>query len=138
MQKVLQRRGEVGHREQSRIGHPRVRETGCWRIPAHMAAKRGRGRDLHRQLAGLGHDCILSERLTGEVTGLVPNWCCAPLAGAIQERRGVAFLVAVTVVGEGGDFHRIANHCRVIAGPELTPSELSRGFSSQNRGRRDL
>ena len=40
-------------------------------------------------------------RLTGQIADLLPSWSLAPVVTAIQTMRGVAFIVAVTVVAEG-------------------------------------
>ena len=55
------------------------------------------------------------ERLTGQVEGLVPQWSMAPVVEALQAMRGVAFVVAVTVVAEVGDFSRFANPRQLMA-----------------------
>ena len=46
------------------------------------------------------------ERLTGQIADLLPGWSLAPVVAAVQAMRGVAFIVAVTVVAEVGDFRR--------------------------------
>lgn len=63
------------------------------------------------------------ERLTAQITGLMPDWSLAPLVEAIQAVRGVAFIVAVTVVAEVGDFDRIGNPRQLMAYLGLTPAE---------------
>ena len=44
------------------------------------------------------------ERLTKQIAELLPRWSLAPVVEAVQAMRGVAFVVAVTVVAEVGDF----------------------------------
>jgi len=41
------------------------------------------------------------ERLTGQIADLLPSWSLAPVVKAVQAMRGVAFIVAVTVVAGG-------------------------------------
>lgn len=48
--------------------------------------------------------------------------------------RGVAFIVAVTVVAEVGDFHRFDNPRQLMAYLGLTPSEHSSGASVRRGG----
>ncbi len=49
------------------------------------------------------------DRLTQQIEELLPNWSMAPVVAALQAMRGVALVVAVTVVAEVGDFRRFAN-----------------------------
>jgi transposase len=73
------------------------------------------------------------ERLTGQIAALVPTWSLAPVVEAVQAMRGVAFIVAVTVVAEVGDFHRFDHPRQLMAYLGLTPSEHSTG-SRVHRG----
>ena len=73
------------------------------------------------------------DRLTGQIEELVPTWSLAPVVEAVQAMRGVAFIVAVTVVAEVGDFHRFDNTRQLMAYLGLTPSEHS-SVSSVRRG----
>jgi transposase len=74
------------------------------------------------------------ERLTGQIAALLPNWSLAPVVEAVQSMRGVAFIVAVTVVAEVGDFHRFENPRQLMAYLGLTPSEHSSGSSIRRGG----
>lgn len=74
------------------------------------------------------------ERLTGQIADLLPSWSLAPVVEAIQAMRGVAFIVAVTVVAEVGDFHRFDNPRQLMAYLGLTPSEHSSGASVRRGG----
>ncbi len=65
------------------------------------------------------------ERLTGQIADLLPDWSLAPVVKAVQAMRGVAFIVAVTVVAEVGDFQRFDNPRQLMAYLGLTPSEHS-------------
>jgi transposase len=58
----------------------------------------------------------------------------APVVEAIQAMRGVAFVVAVTVVAEVGDFSRFANPRQLMAYLGLTLSEHSSGATVRSGG----
>jgi transposase len=50
------------------------------------------------------------DRLTRQIEELMPTWSMAPVAAAPpSDARGVALVVAVTVVAEVGDFRRFAS-----------------------------
>lgn len=49
------------------------------------------------------------ERLTKQIADLMPGWSLAPVVEAVQAMRGVAFIVAVTVVADVGDFNCFDN-----------------------------
>lgn len=74
------------------------------------------------------------DRLTGQIADLVPGWSLAPVVEAIQAMRGVAFIVAVTVVAKVGDFNRFDNPRQLMAYLGLTPSEHSSGASVRRGG----
>ena len=69
------------------------------------------------------------DRLTRQINDLLPSWSMAPVALALQAMRGVALVVAVTVVAEVGDFRRFANPRQLMAYLGLVPSEHSSGGS---------
>ncbi len=58
----------------------------------------------------------------------------APVVAALQSMRGVALVVAVTVVAEVGDFRRFANPRQLMAYLGLVPSEHSSGSSVRRGG----
>jgi transposase len=74
------------------------------------------------------------ERLTGQIADLLPSWTLTPVVEAVQAMRGVAFIVAVTVVAEVGDFSRFDNPRQLMAYLGLTPSEHSSGASVRRGG----
>ena len=74
------------------------------------------------------------ERLTQQIEELLPNWSMAPVVAALQSMRGVALIVAVTVVAEVGDFRRFANPRQLMAYLGLVPSEHSSGSSVRRGG----
>ena len=74
------------------------------------------------------------DRLTRQIEELLPNWSMAPVVTALQAMRGVALVVAVTVVAEVGDFRRFANARQLMAYLGLVPSEHSSGASVRRSG----
>lgn len=95
--------------------------------------------DLHANRAAGLHSCRASaelrrDQLTRQIGELLPNWSMAPVAMAVQAMRGVALVVAVTVVAEVGDFRRFVNARQLMAYLGLTPSEHSSGSSIRRAG----
>ena len=74
------------------------------------------------------------ERLTKQIADLLPSWSFATVVEALQAMRGVAFIVAVTVVAEVGDFSRFDNPRQLMAYLGLTPSEHSTGKTIRRGG----
>lgn len=74
------------------------------------------------------------DRLTRQIEELVPSWPMAPVVRALQAMRGVALVVAVTVVAEVGDFRRFANARQLMAYLGLVPSEHSSGNTIRRGG----
>ena len=68
------------------------------------------------------HDALLAQ-----IEALVPHWSMAPVVGALQAMRGVALIVAVTLVAEVGDLTRFDNPRQLMAYLGLVPSERSSG-----------
>jgi transposase len=73
-------------------------------------------------------------RLERQITELLPAWSMAPVVEAVQAMRGVALIVAVTVVAEVGDFSRFASPRQLMAYLGLVPSERSSGASVHRGG----
>lgn len=73
-------------------------------------------------------------QLTKQIVELLPGWSLAPVVEAIQAMRGVALIVAVTVVAEVGDFSRFDNPRQLMGYLGLTPSEHSSGASIRRAG----
>src|SRR6201987_1692592 len=73
-------------------------------------------------------------RLMKQIEDLVPTWSMAPVVEAFQAMRGVAFVAAVTVAAEVGDFTRFDNPRQVMAYLGLTPSEHSSGTAIRRGG----
>jgi transposase len=74
------------------------------------------------------------DRLTRQIEELLPSWSMAPVVEALQAMRGVALVVAVTVVAEVGDFRRFANARQLMAYLGLVPSEHSSGSTIRRGG----
>ena len=74
------------------------------------------------------------DRLTRQIEELLPTWSMAPVVAALQAMRGVALIVAVTVVAEVGDFRRFANPRQLMAYLGLVPSEHSSGSTVRRGG----
>src|SRR5207302_7316013 len=74
------------------------------------------------------------DRLTQQIEELLPNWSMASVVAALQSMRGVALVVAVTVVAEVGDFRRFVNPRQLMAYLGLVPSEPSSGSSVRRGG----
>ena len=74
------------------------------------------------------------DRLTRQIEELMPSWSMAPVAAALQAMRGVALVVAVTVVAEVGDFRRFTNARQLMAYLGLVPSEHSSGSTVRRAG----
>ena len=68
------------------------------------------------------------DRLTGQIEELLPRWSMAPVVEALQAMRGVALIVAVTLVAEAGDLSRFDNPRQLMAYLGSVPSEHSSGL----------
>ena len=68
-----------------------------------------------------------SRASAAQIEDLAPDWSMAPVVEALQAMRGVAFVVAATVVAEVGDFSRFDNPRQLMAYLGLVPSEHSSG-----------
>jgi len=66
-------------------------------------------------------------RFNGQIREVLPSWELAPVVYALQAMRGVALLVAVTVVAELGDLKRFDNPRQLMSYLGLVPSEHSSG-----------
>ncbi|WP_035697269.1 IS110 family transposase [Bradyrhizobium liaoningense] len=72
--------------------------------------------------------------LTKRIEELAPQWSMTPFVEAVQAMRGVAFIVAVTVVAEVGAFSRFDNPRQLMAFLGLVPSEHSSGATIRRGG----
>ena len=74
------------------------------------------------------------DRLDEQIRALARDWSMAPVVEALQALRGVAFLSAVVLVAEIGDFRRFANPRQLMAWLGLVPSEHSSGSKVERSG----
>lgn len=74
------------------------------------------------------------DAVTDQIAAQLPDWSLAPVVEAVQAMRDVAFIVAVTVVAEVGDFNRFDNPRQLMAYLGLTPSEASSGAKVRRGG----
>lgn len=69
-----------------------------------------------------------------EIRELIPRWSLGPLVTALQALRGVALVVAATIVAEIGECARFANPKQLMAYVGLVPGEYSSGAKTRPRG----
>jgi transposase len=74
------------------------------------------------------------EQLESRIRELLPDWSLCEIVNALQALRGVALIIAVTVVAEVGDLSRFPNPKQLMAFLGLVPSEFSSGSSIRPRG----
>jgi transposase len=117
--------------------------TGCRKTwsPAHRRWLAGLRFDhsaqqivLQEQIDAIAEAEQRRERLDEQIRELASGWSMAPVVAALQAVRGIAFLSAVVLVAEIGDFRRFANPSRLMAWLGLVPSEHSSGAKVQRGG----
>lgn len=74
------------------------------------------------------------DALGEQIRLLLPEWSMAPVVTALQALRGVALIVAATLVAEVGDLTRFDNPRQLMAHLGLVPSEHSSGASTRRGG----
>src|SRR6201997_4703493 len=74
------------------------------------------------------------DRLTAQITAMLPDWALAPVVAALQTMRGMALVNAATLIAELGDLSRFANPRQLMAYLGLVPSEYSSGASVRRGG----
>jgi transposase len=74
------------------------------------------------------------DRLGQQIRELVPEWSLVPVVTALQAMRGIAFLSAVVLAAEVGDFRRFATPRQLMAWLGLVPSEHSSGAKVERGG----
>lgn len=72
--------------------------------------------------------------LTKRIEELAPHWSMTPFVETVQAMLGVAFIIAVTVVAEVGDFSRFDNLRQLMDFLGLGPSEHSSGATIRRGG----
>jgi transposase len=89
---------------------------------------------LQEQLDAIEEAERRRDRLGEQIRELVPSWSLAPVVAALQAMRGVAFLSAVVLAAEVGDFRRFASPRQLMAWLGLVPSEHSSGSRVERGG----
>jgi transposase len=87
-------------------------------------------------------DCIAAveaatarrDRLQAHLEAALPDWSLAPVVRALQALRGMALVVAATLVAELGDITRFANPRQLMSYLGLVPSEHSTGRTRRQGG----
>jgi transposase len=74
------------------------------------------------------------DTLTEQIRELIPEWSMAPVVVALQAMRGVAMVIAVTLVAEVGDLTRFNNPRDLMSHLGLVPSEHSSGATTRRGG----
>ena len=89
---------------------------------------------LQEQLDAIDEAERRRDRLGQQIRELVPDWSLAPVVAALQAMRGIAFLSAVVLAAEIGDFRRFTNPRQLMAWLGLVPSERSSGPKVERGG----
>ena len=87
-------------------------------------------------------DCIAAveaatarrDRLHAHIEAALPDWSLAPVVHALQALRGMALVVAATLIAELGDITRFTNPRQLMAYLGLVPSEHSSGETRRQGG----
>lgn len=74
------------------------------------------------------------QQLEEQIVLLLPSWSLAPAVTALQALRGVAPIIAVSIVAEIGDVSRFESPRKLMAYLGLIPGEHSSGASIRSRG----
>ena len=116
------------HRPQGLVaGAPALAGRAPLRAPAQQIV-------LQEQIDAIAEAERRRDRLGEQIRELVPDWSMAPVVTALQAMRGIAFLSAVVLVAEVGDFRRFANPRQLMAWLGLVPSEHSSGSKVERGG----
>ncbi len=75
-----------------------------------------------------------TDQLEQEIMRLLPAWSLYDLVIQLQALKGVALIIAVTVVAEIGDFSRFTNPKQIMAYLGLIPGEHSSGGTIRSTG----
>ena len=89
---------------------------------------------LQEQLDAIAEAERRRDRLGEQIRELARDWPMAPVVAALQAMRGVAFLSAVVLAAEIGDFRRFASPRQLMAWLGLVPSEHSSGSKVERGG----
>ena len=89
---------------------------------------------LQEQIEAVAEAERRRDRLGEQIRELVSDWSMAPIVTALQAMRGIAFLSAVVLVAEIGDFRRFANPRQLMAWLGWVTSEYSSGAKAERGG----
>jgi transposase len=89
---------------------------------------------LQEQIDAIAETERRRDRLAEQIRTLASCWSMAPVVAALQAIRGIAFLSAVVLAAEVGDFRRFAKPSQLMAWLGLVPSEHSSGPKVQRGG----
>ena len=89
---------------------------------------------LQEQLDAVAEAERRRDRLDAQIRELAPTWSLAPVVAALQAMRGIAFLSAVVLAAEVGDFRRFTTPRQLTAWLGLVPSEHSSGAKVERGG----
>jgi transposase len=123
----LLRHGHLRHGRNWTLAHRRWRSTIRFDHPAGQIV-------LQDGIHAVEDAEARRDRLTGQIEELLARWSMAPVVEALQAMRGVARIVAVTLVAEAGDLSRFDNPRQLMADLGLVPSEHSSGQSLRRGG----
>jgi len=77
---------------------------------------------------------VRRRQLEEQIARLLPNWSLAPVVAALQALRGVAPVIAISIVAEVGDVSRFDSPRKLMAYLGLIPGEHSSGATIRPRG----
>jgi len=89
---------------------------------------------LQEQIDAIAEAERRRDRLGEQIRELVSDWSMAPVVAALQAMRGIAFLSAVVLMAEVGDFRRFTNPRQLMAWLGLVPSEHPSGAKIERGG----
>jgi len=85
-------------------------------------------------LNGMEQALVRRDQLEQQIGALLPEWSLAGLVNSLQALRGVALIIAVTVIAEIGDLTRFGNPKQLMSFLGLVPGEHSSGGKVRPRG----
>jgi transposase len=123
----LLRQGQHYHRPAWTVSHRRWLAGLKFEQPMHHII-------LEDCIAAVEAATVRRDRLTAHIEAALPEWSLAPVVEALQALRGVALVVAATLVAELGDITRFTNPRQFMAYLGLVPSEHSSGGKRRQGG----
>ena len=123
----LLRHGHHYHRPAWTLMHRRWLAGLKFDHPAHHLV-------LEDSIAAVEAAAARRDRLEAHIEAMLPDWSLAPVVRALQALRGVALVVAATLVAELGDITRFDNPRQLMAYLGLVPPEHSSGGKRRQGG----